>query len=344
MKWLRFFLLLCFALFPTLLCAEKTLNVYNWANYMPREILHQFEQETGIHINYNEFDSNEIMYAKLKSNPNSGYDIIVPSSYYVPRMARDHLLQRLDLRRIPNSKYLKKILLGREYDPHNDYSLPYTWGVTGIAVNQRYFSPKDFKHWQDLWNPRYKNQLLLIDDMREVFSIALITLGYSVNDTDPEHIKQAYEKLRLLLPNIKLFNSDAEQNIYVDTDATLGIAWNGDIYQVQQENPDVQFVYPENQFVLWIDCVCIMARAPHLNSAYIFLNFINRPDIAAKIADFNGYSSPNAAAIQLMPKATQLDPTFNPPATVLRRAVMEIDLGKATAIYEKYWELLKLGG
>ncbi|OGO93594.1 MAG: spermidine/putrescine ABC transporter substrate-binding protein [Coxiella sp. RIFCSPHIGHO2_12_FULL_42_15] len=339
----RFILIVLLLPFP-LFAAKKVLNIYNWANYMPHAVIHQFEKETGIHINYSEYDSNEMLYAKLKTNPTLGYDIIVPSSYYVRRMANEGMLRPLDKVSLPNLKNLNPVLLNRDYDPGNQYSLPYTWGATGIVVNDQYFNPQHFHHWGDLWKKKYRDQLLMLDDMREVFSMALILLGYSINDTDPAHIKEAYEKLRVLLPNIKLFNSDAEENIYVDEDATLGLGWNGEIFQAYKENPHLHFIYPEPHFVLWIDCVAIPKYAPHFQDAERFINFINRPDIAAKIAIYNGFSSPNLAAIHLQPKEMQDSPVLNPSNQILKNAVMENDLGPANTTYEKYWELLKLGG
>ncbi len=329
--------------FPSLFANSDTLNIYNWSNYMPPEVLSEFQAETGIHINYSEFDSSETLYAKLKTNPKAGFDIIVPSSYYIPRMVRENMLHRLDKQKIPNRRYLNPKLMNHAYDPDNQYSLPYSWGITGIALNSTYHHEKSIRCWQDLWQKRYRNQLLMLDDMREVFSIALITLHYSVNDRHEQHIYQAYQKLRQLLPNIKLFNSDAEQTIYVDEDATLGMSWNGDSFQIQQENPAIRFIYPEDGFVLWIDTIAIPKYAPHLENAYRFLNFVNRPDIAAKIAVYNGYSSPNTAALKRLPPEMQHNPVFNPPQKFLDKAVMENDLGPANAFYEKYWQRLKMG-
>lgn len=322
---------------------ERFVNVYNWSNYMPPQVLAQFQRETGIHVNYSEFDSSETLYAKLKTNPHSGFDIIVPGSYYIPRMAREHLLHNLDKSKLPNLRYLNPELMNRKCDPDNQYSVPYTWGITGIAINTRYHNINDITRWKNLWRKSYRNQLLMMDDMREVFSIALISLGYSVNETNIDHIKAAYQKLRQLMPNIKLFNSDAAQNIYVDEDATLGMAWNGGAFQVQKENPSIKFIYPKGRFVLWIDTLAIPKNAPHLDNAYRFINFINRPDIAAKIAIYNGYSSPNLAALKQLPEELRNNPTFNPPQSVLKRAVMEEDLGEANVIYEKYWQQLKMG-
>jgi spermidine/putrescine transport system substrate-binding protein len=325
------------------LAASNVLNVYNWADFMPRSVIKKFEKRTGITVNYIEFDSNETLYAKLKANPKIGFDVIVPSSYYVERMSREHMLHKLDLSKLPNHQFLNPALLNKGFDPNNQYSLPFMWGTTGITLNDQYYQAKDFKYWSDLWKPAYKNQLLMLDDMREVFSIALIKLGYSINDKNPKHIKQAYLLLRKLLPNIKLFNSDAEINLYVDADIRLGMGWSGDVYLATLENSHIQFVLPKDHLAVWIDCVSIPEYAPHLSNAYKFINFINEPAIAAEIAESNGYSSPNLAAIKLLPQGMQTNKILNPSNKTLERSEVENDVGAADAVYEKYWQLLKLG-
>ncbi len=340
----KIFALLLFLFCPLVFAANtQILNVYNWASFMPPDVLTKFQKATGIRVNYLEYDSDETLYAKLKADPNSGFDVIVPTNYYVQRMWQEGMLQPLDKSKIPNLKYINPVLLNKEYDPSNRYSVPYMWGTTGIVVNTLYHDPSKITHWSDLWDPQYKNQLLMLDDMREVFGVALMDLGYSYNEKNPEHIKQAYQRLRELLPNIKLFNSDAEINIYIDEDASMGIGWNGDIHLVQEENPNVQFIYPQGHFPLWIDCAAIPKNAPHYQNALTFINFISQPQIAKEIAIYNGYTSPNLAAVKLMPKSWQENTVLNPPKSVLARAEVEADVGPADAVYEKYWQLLKLG-
>ncbi|HYF97873.1 MAG TPA: spermidine/putrescine ABC transporter substrate-binding protein, partial [Coxiellaceae bacterium] len=253
---------------------EGLLNIYNWANYIPSQIILKFESETGIKVNYTTYDSNEALYAKLKTNPHHGYDVIVPSSYYVERMARQAMLQKLDLSKISNSQYLNPLLMNKSFDPHNQYSLPFAWGTTGIIVNDRYYDPKKIKRWIDLWDPKFKNQLLLSNDSREVFAMSLHTLGYSINDTNPQHIRAAYLKLRELIPNIKLFAAESVISIYTDEDAHIGMGFNGEAYTAHKENPHIHYIYPENQAGLWIDCFAIPKNATHLESAYRFINFI----------------------------------------------------------------------
>jgi spermidine/putrescine transport system substrate-binding protein len=341
----RILLMLGLSIFITTASYAKSnvVNIYIWANYIPPSIFKIFTKETGIKVNLTEFDSNETLFTKLKTSAHSGYDLIVPSSYYVARMARKGMLHELDKNQLSNIKNLNPALLNKDFDPNNTYSLPYLWGTTGIVVNKKYIDPNSVKTWADLWKPQYKNQLLLLDDMREVFNMAFIKLGYSINDTDPKHIKAAYLQLKQLLTNVKLFNSDAIQNIYVDEDIVIGMGWNGDTRTAQQENPNLVYIYPQDGFAVWIDCLAIPKYAPHLENAHKFINFLLRPDISQAIFDFTNFSTPNVKAIKLLSKELQHDATINPDKTTLKRGQLQKEIGAAQRTYAKYWELLKIG-
>lgn len=323
---------------------ENSVNIYNWSNYISSEVLKEFTRETGIKVNYTTYDSNETLYAKLKANPHTGYDVIVPSTYFVDRMRQQGMLQALDKSRLSNFKNLNPALLNKPYDPGNQYSIPYFWTATGIVVNAGIHPPSQFQYWADFWNPAWHNQLLLLDDVHEVFSMALLALAYSPNDTDPEHIRRAYLRLKQLMPNVRLLNNDGVKSLYIDEDLSVGMAWNGDIYQASEENPALRFIYPKEGFVVSIDSMAIPIGASHLNNAYIFINFILRPDIAKKISLATGYATPNLAAYKLMPKSILSNPIIYPDSKVLQRSVFQTDVGAAESIYQKYWELLKIGG
>lgn len=321
---------------------DNILNVYNWANYMPDDVIAQFEKETGIHVNYSTYDGNDTLYAKLKAAPNAGYDLIVPSSYFVDRMRDQGMLQKIDKSKIPNFKNLNKALLGRPFDPQNEYSIPYFWGTTAIVVNKAYIDPQKVTHWSDLWRPEYRNRLLILDDTHDVFSMALVALGYPASDDSTAHIKEAFLKLKDLLPNVKLFNSDAAKVNYIDEDAVIGMGYSGDTYQAWLENPNLVYIYPKEGFTIWVDCMAIPANAPHLANVYKFINFILRPDIAEKLSIEMGYATPNAAALKLMPENMQKNPIIYPDAETLKRAQFESDPGNVDQIYEKYMEELKI--
>jgi spermidine/putrescine transport system substrate-binding protein len=341
---LRFFFLLLLPL--TSFAEESILNVYAWSGEIPQVIIQQFEKETGIKVNFSTYENNEIMYAKMRATKNPGYDVIIPYSSFVERMRRQNLLEHLDKSKLSNWKNLNPSFLNPTFDPQSQYSVPFIWGVTGIFVNDSYHPAfNNIKKWSDLWSATYYNQLLLLDDVREVFSMALITLGYSANDRDPEHIKAAYLKLKTLMKNVKVFSSDTVISIMIDEDATVGMGWNGDAFKASTENPNVKFIYPEEGFSIWIDNLAIPKNAPHKNAAYAFINFILRPDIAKTIALSTGYPITNLAGQKLLPEKIRNNPVAYPPKEILRHGEFITDVGEdALTLYTSYWEKLKLSG
>ncbi len=342
MKFLSTLLLVL--LLPGLACAKEIVNVYAWTNEIPDVVVRQFEKESGIKVNISTYENNEIMYAKLRTGKNPGYDIVMPSSYFVDRMRRLNMIEKLDKSQITHWQDINPKFLHPNYDPNLDYSIPHVWGLTGIFLNRKYHSPKDITGWKDLWDPKYKDQLLVLDDVREVFSMALLSLGYSANDNNPEHIKQAFLKLKELMQNIKVFSSDTVASIIIDEDATLGMAWNGDAFKASLENPNIAFVFPKDGFVMWVDNFAIPKQAPHKAAAYKFLDFITRPDIAEEVALYSKFSTTNITAQKKLPPDIRNNPISYPPASILNRGQFQTDVGdEALALFEKYWEELKMG-
>lgn len=325
--------------------AQNIVNIFAWAGEIPDGLIRQFERETGIKVNFSTYANNEVLFAKLRASANPGYDLILPSSYFVDRMRKLDMLLRLDTKKLSNYKNIDATFLHPAYDPTGEYSVPYLWGVTGIFVNQQYFKPESIMRWSDLWSQRFDNKLMLLDDIRENFSIALLALGYPANDQNPQHIHEAYLKLKTLMPNVKVFSSDTVVSIMIDDDATVGTAWNGDTYKAYKENNNLQFIYPQEGFVIWVDNLCIPKTAPHPDAAYTFINFLLRPDIGRDVAIKTSYPTANLAAKNLLPDNIRNNPMAYPPAAVMRRGQFQTDLGEEVLnLYEKYWERLKLGG
>jgi spermidine/putrescine transport system substrate-binding protein len=339
----RFLLLLLFPL--QALAEDKIVNVYAWSGEIPDTVVRQFEKATGIRVNLSTYDNNEIMYAKLRANKHAGYDVVNPSSYFVDRMRKQGMLEKLDKSKLPNVKYLDPAYLQADYDKGMAYSLPHVSGVTGIFVNTNYYATTKLTKWADLWDARYDNKLMLLNDTREVFSMALLMLGFSANDQDPAHIKAAYLKLKALMRNVKVFSSETVTSIIIDEDATLGMAWNGDVFKAAKENPSVAFIFPQEGFVIWVDNLVIPENAPHKENAYAFINFMMRPEMAKEVALSTNFSTANLAAQALLPPNIRQNPTIYPPPSVLRRGQFQTDVSDETAsLLEKYWEELKMGG
>ncbi|MGQ3892646.1 ABC transporter substrate-binding protein [Legionella sp. CNM-4043-24] len=324
------------------LSATPVVNVYTWGGEIPKQVIQAFEAETGIHVNFSTYDSNETMFAKLKASSRPIYDVIVPSGYFVERMRKQNMLEKIDAQALPELVNLAGAFQSSDFDPGNQYSIPIIWGTTGLFYNQNNVRNPP-STWSGFWNSRWKNQLMLLDDSREIFAMALLSLGLDPNDTNPDHIRQAYEHLLKLVPNIKLFASESVQAIMIDEDASIGTAWSGDAIKAQAENKDIRFIFPKEGFVIWVDCLAIPKNPPHRREALRFINFILKPQSSATIALVEGHAITNAKGIELLPDAIKHDTTVYPPAEVLQRGHFQRDVGEDTLmLYNRYWEQFKL--
>lgn len=322
----------------------ETLNLYNWSEYLPQEIIDGFEEESGIKINYTTFDSNEAMYAKLKLlDDSSQYDLAVPSTYYVEKMAKEGLLQEIDKSKLSNFNNLDTSFINTKVDPENKYSIPYLWGSTGLAINGEAVDAASVNSWNDLWRPEFVGKVMLTNDMREVFGMALLTLGYSGNSTNPDEIKAAYDKLTTLMPSVKTFNSDAARMPYIEGETTIGMIWNGEAVMANDDGmTDLVYKYPKEGAILWMDNFVIPKNAKHVEAAHKFIDYILRPENAKIISDEIGYATPNKAAREQMPEDIKNNPTIYPSEAALEKSEFQEDVGDETLqVYQQYWDKLK---
>ena len=328
--------------FPALaLAGDKVVYIYNWTEYMPDQVLSGFTKETGIRVKYATFESNESMYAKVRLLKGKGYDLVFPSTYFVHKMRNEGLLSPIDRTKLPHFKHLDPALLDKPYDPRNSYSIPYLWGSTAIGVNRQYVKEGTVTSWQDLWKPAFKNRVLLTDDLREVFGLGLKLKGYSVNDTDPAHIREAYEALVDLLPNIRLFASDSPKQPFLNHEVYLGMIWNGEVYMAAQEMPEMAYIYPKEGAIFWVDSMVIPKNAENRDNAHAFIDYILRPEIAKLICEEIGYASPNKTAVSMLPPELKNNPTVYPDRSDLEKGEFQTDVGEALLVLETYWEKLK---
>ncbi len=322
---------------------KEVVYVYNWSEYLPDQVISDFEKETGIKVIYATYDSNEAMYSKVKVLGGKGYDIIFPSTYYVNRMRKEGLLLPVNKKLLTNMKNLDASLLDKPYDPKNQFSVPYLWGSTALDVNTQYVDIKKATTYRILWDPKYKGKVMLTDDMREVFGMALRVLGYSGNETDPAKIKEAYELLRKLRPNVRVYNSDSPKIPFINGEVVIGINWNGEAFAASEENPKIKFVYPKEGAIFWVDSMCIPKGAANVSNAHKFINYIMKPEVAKLISEEIGYASPNKVAVSMLEPEIRNNPTIYPPLNIIKQGEFQLDVGDATTVYEKYWELLKAG-
>lgn len=328
--------------FSSLSQAEnEVLNVYAWGSYLPEASLKAFEKQEGVTINYSTFENNESMYTKLKLLKGTGYDVVFASAYFIDKMGREGLLTKLDHSKIPNMQDTMDGLLGQAHDPSNDYSLPYIWGITGISYNESMVDAP-VTRWADLWDKKYAQQVMLIDDIRDVFGMALKLNGYSINTKNEDEIKKAYESLVALKNNVLLYNSDAPQVPYVSGETSVGMQWNGNAYQGQVEMPELKFVMPEEGAVMWMDNFTIPSGSKHKELAHKFINFMYQPEHQAEIVNSLGYASATNAGRALLPEELKNNPTIFPADADVKKGEFINDVGpEALAIYEKYWQRLR---
>lgn len=258
--------------------AKVPINVFNWGEYTDTDLLDQFEEETGIHVNYNTVSTCEEMYAKIKCGGVS-YDIVVPSDYMVSRMAEEDMLEEIDWNHVPNAQYIDEDFRNPEYDPDGKYSVPYQWGTVAIIYNKDMVDEEDLGGWDILWNEKYKGEILMFDNSRDAIGIALKYLGYSYNTTDEDKIREAAELLKEQKPLVQAYVMDQIFDKMENGEAAVATYYVGDYYLMLDElgeDSDINlgFYIPEQGSNLYVDAVCIPKGAQNKEGAEAFIDFL----------------------------------------------------------------------
>ena len=291
-------------------CGSKkglTLNVYNWGEYISDgsegsfDTVREFEkwyQETygqKVTVNYSTFASNEDMYSKISSGAVS-YDVIIPSDYMIARMANEGLLLPLNFDNIPNYQYIEDTFKGLYYDPNDQYSIPYTYGIVGVIYDANVVDEADTGSWDLLWNDKYTGKILQFNNSRDAFGTAMYKLGIDVNTTDKANWDKAYDELIAQRPLVKSYVMDEIYNMMESGEAAVGAYYAGDYFTMvdaQSENVDLQFYYPENTN-FYVDAMCIPSCAQNKELAEIFINYMLSEEPAIANAIYTYYASPNS--------------------------------------------------
>lgn len=330
---------------------SSELRFFNWTDYIDPSILEDFEKEYGVRVIVDLFDANEDMLAKVRAG-RSGYDIVTPSDYAVEIMWRDGLIAKLDKSLLPNLKNIDPDLLDKYFDPGNVYSVPYMYGITGIAYNRQFF-PNGVDSWAALFDTaeiaRYRGQFSMLDDERETPGAALRYLGYSLNETDPEALRKAQELLIAQKPFLAAYNSSDVNRKLASGEYVIAHAWSGSALQARNGlgdefsgNPDIAFVIPKEGGMIWMDNMVILADSPNAYTAHVFMNFLMRPDIAARNAEYIGYLSPNVEGIKLLPQEIidLYNEGFAPDDEVIKRLEWAVR-NEQTAAFTDLWTAVK---
>mgnify|MGYP000047134431 CR=1 FL=1 len=328
---------------------SKELNLFVWTEYIPTEWKECFTLVYGVKINHDEYSANEEMYAKLSAG-GTNYDLVQPTDYIVSLMVSKGLIQKLDKTKLQTVlANLDPNYLGLEFDPNNDYTLPYQAGTDALIYNADKVQNPPQK-WSDLWNPEYAGRMVFLDDSRVIIGMTLISLGYDPNTTDPAQLNEAKVRLAQLVPNVKLFDSDSPKTALIAGDVDLGVTWTGEAFTAQQENPAFVYVYPEEGAILWQDNWAIVANAPHLDAAYAWINYTMQPNMFwLMLRDFP-YINPNKGALEFaktnhpdLYEPYMASTITNVPQDVIEKGHRIEDVGDALPLYDQIWTEVKGG-
>ena len=288
--------------YPTAEPTGVTINVYNWGEYIDEELITQFEEETGIRVNYQTAESNEALYSLIKMG-GADFDVIVPSDYMIARLIEEDMLAELDYSHIPNFDLIDDTYKNLSYDPENKYTVPYAWGTLGIIYNTTMVSGP-ITSWDAMFDPKYADQVLMINNSRDALAAALLDLGYDINTTDEAQIREAYE----LLADAK--SKGVYQSFVMDevfgkmegSNAAIAMYYAGDYLTMLDNNPDLKFVVPKEGSNWFVDAMCVLKDAENKDEAEEWINFLCSTDASLKNMDYIWYASPNKEALEQYPE------------------------------------------
>lgn len=323
---------------------KSVLNFYNYSNYIDPQTIPAFETEFNSRVNVDYYSKQDILFAKIKIGV-TGYDLIIATDNMLRRFEKHNLLLPLEPEKVPNMKNLMDIFKKPPYDPDHKYSIPYLWGTTVIAYNKK-FVTETVDSWKILWNPKYKGKISMLDEKTDLIGCTLKMLGYSGNDTDRAHVEQARKALMEQRPLVKKYTSDTYQDELLANETWLCQGWSGDIMQVMESNPDIDYIIPKEGSFIWVDNCCIPRGALHPDTAREFINYLMRPDVGMRNAAHTGYPTPLEPSFQLLKKTDPEmaeDERVYPSKKTLGMLEFYKDLGQE----ERYWnsiiEDIKLG-
>ncbi len=320
---------------------RTVINVYNVGDYINEDVLDMFEEEyPNIRVNYETYYSNEEMYVKV-ANGSSAYDVVFPSDYMVQRMIEEGLLNKINFENVPNIKNIGENYMGHDYDPQNEYSVPYMWGTMGVLYNKEMVK-EPVTSWKVLWDKDYDDEIFMLDSERDTIGITLKMLGYSMNSSDDKELAAAKNALVEQKDLVLAYSGDEVKDKMINEEGALTVAWSGDAFYCMAENENLAYAIPEEGSNLWFDAMVIPTTSAHQKEAELFINFMSRPDIAKMNAEYIGYSTPNVEAQKLLPDDVKNNPLRYPDISALNN--MEVFKYDKTLVKKQseLWQQIKI--
>ena len=324
--------------------AEATggvVNVYNWGEYIDESVLTDFEEATGIKVNYQMYDSNETMYSKVAGG-GAEYDVVIPSDYMIARMIEEDMLEPLNFDNIPNFADIDPELKNPAYDPENLYSVPYMWGLLGVIYNKNMVDEEDLGSWDLMWNEKYADDILMFDNSRDAIGIGLKMLGYSYNTTDENQIKEAVDLLIQQKPLVQAYVMDEVFGKMEGNNAAVGTYYYGDYLTMVENNPDLGFYIPEEGTNVYVDAMCILKGAKNKENAEAFINYMCSTEAGLKNCEEIWYSTPLMSVREELDPEVANDPYAYPTADIMAKCESYAGLPQNILdLYDSEWTRLK---
>lgn len=315
---------------------EKELRIYNWSDYIAPDTIANFEKEFGVKVIYDNYESNEELIAKLQAGA-SGYDLVCPSGYAITVLLALGLLEKLSAKNLPNATNIAPIFRKTAFDPTDEYTVPWQWGITGIAFRKdKVKAPPD--SWGVFLDAQYKGKMTQMDDMRDVIGAWLRFRGKSLNSSDPADLAAAKADAIAAKANLQSYISAPVKSQLISGDVWIAQLWDGDTMQAKAENAEISWVLPKEGASIWCDSMCIPKGAPHKRAAHEFLNYVLRPEVGAAISDTTGYGTPNAQAA-----AKMKSPVPYPSDEQMKILEYQKDLGASSQAWDQLWTEIKAG-
>jgi spermidine/putrescine-binding protein len=316
----------------------KQLNFYNWTDYIADDTIPNFQKETGIKVTYDNYSSNDELFAKMTAG-NTGYDIIVPTDATLVKMKHGNLLEKLDLSQIPNIDNLDPRFRDTAFDPGNQHSIPWQWGTTGLGFDKTKVGGT-VTDWDAFNLPAVKGKSSYLDEARDAFAMALFAMGKDPNTTNTKDLDDAKKYLIDLKKKIKAITSDYQDPLKAG-ELLLSHAYSGDVFTIQADNANIEYVIPKSGAFAWVDSMTIPKGAPHPRNAMQFMNYILDPKVGAALTNAVNYGSPNKAATPYINKDILSNPLIYPPASALAKLPFQKDIGEKETEYNDRWTEVK---
>lgn len=319
---------------------KETINVLNWSSYIPDEIIRDFEKEYNINVNYSTYSSNEELLAKVNSVKQGTYDLIFPSDYMITIMKNRNMIEKIDKNKISNYKLIDKKYLKLDFDPNNEYSIPFLSTNVVIAKNNS-LVPYKLESYNDLLDDKYKDSIVVLDDTRVVIGMALMANGYSMNSTNKKELDEAQKWLLKLKPNIKAYDSDSPKSFLITKEASIGVMWSAEAILAKVNDSNIEIIIPKDGYNTSLDNFAIVKGTTKQQSIYKFINYILEPEVMDKIVESYPYTSVNKITDEHQEKNPNYGKEYKRMSLSFDKGTRVKNLGEFIEYYDKVWANIK---